>query len=166
MVLDELCNQFHLKSQRDIGPSQIATFTYSDMPVMLLRPISYMNLSGRAIKKALSVREIYDFSRVMIVLDDINLPFGYLRLRPGGSAGGQKGLKSILDVLETTEIPRLRIGIGNSFKDAAKYVLSPFNRKEREDLPFILNAATSAIKLFLDEGIRAAMDKFNKNVLE
>jgi PTH1 family peptidyl-tRNA hydrolase len=125
-----------------------------------------MNLSGRAVKKILDYYRISDYSRILIILDDINLPFGVIRLRPDGSAGGQKGLVSIINELQTNKIPRLRIGIGNSFRDAANYVLSPFNKKEKTDLPFIINTTVNAVESFMDEGIDTAMDKYNKNILE
>ena len=166
MVLDEICKEYKLTSHRDIGPSQFASFEYLGNTVFLLRPLSYMNLSGRAVKRFLDHYDISDYSRVMIILDDINLPFGVIRLRPSGSAGGQKGLLSVLKELNTKEIPRMRIGVGNSFKDAADYVLSPFNKKEKADLPFIINAAVNATKSFMDDGIDIAMDKYNKNILE
>ena len=166
MVLDEICKEYKLKSHRDIGPSQIASFDYSQSEVFLMRPLSYMNLSGRAVKRFLVNHDIYDYSRVLLILDDINLPFGVIRLRPSGSAGGQKGLLSVIKELNTNEIPRMRIGIGNSFKDAADYVLSPFNKREKADLPFIINAAVNATKSFMDDGIDLAMDKYNKNILE
>jgi PTH1 family peptidyl-tRNA hydrolase len=166
MVLDDICKQFKLKSHRDIGPSQFASFDYSESNVFLMRPLSYMNLSGRAVKRFLENHNISDYSKVLIILDDINLPFGVLRLRSSGSAGGQKGLVSVIKELNTDKIPRMRIGIGDSFRDAADYVLSPFSKKEKADLPFIINAAVNAVKLFIDDGIDAVMDKYNKNILE
>ena len=166
MVLDEICRKNKLKSIRDVGPSQSVSYTCSGHPVMLVRPLTYMNLSGRAVKRFVDKNNISDYSKVLIVCDDINLPFGVLRLRSSGSAGGQKGLVSIIRELGTQEFPRLRVGIGDTFRDAAEYVLSPFTKKEKSDLPFIIHAAVEAIETFITEGTLTAMSIHNKNVLD
>lgn len=134
-------------------------------PVLLVKPTTYMNLSGQAVHQVVDYFKIQDLSKLLIVLDDFHLPFGTLRLKPSGSAGGQKGLQSILQALKTTHIARLRIGIGNGFTDASAYVLSPFNRNEQKELPHILEWAADAIESFVAHGIEASMSQFNRNVL-
>ncbi len=86
-------------------------------------------------------------------------------MRPRGSDGGHKGLRSIFHSLKTEEIPRLRIGIGDHYTDASDYVLSPFTREEQLHLPFILDQAVEAVRLFITDGIEQAMSRFNRNVL-
>ena len=102
----------------------------------------------------------------MIVLDDMDIPFGYIRLRKKGGSAGHKGLESIIYHLGTEEFPRLRIGIGKSDGDPVDYVLSPFTEEEREKLPEILELACDAVELWVSEGIDRAMSVYNKRVKE
>jgi PTH1 family peptidyl-tRNA hydrolase len=127
---------------------------------------TFMNNSG------IAVRELYeDFSlsleNILIVLDDINLPFGKLRLRSKGSNGGHNGLHSIIYHLDSENIPRLRIGIGNTEnKETSDWVLSKFSEEEEKALPEILEKAKEAVFIWKDESIDVAMSKINENQKE
>lgn len=133
--------------------------------ITLLKPKTYMNLSGGAVASYLNNHNI-NLSNILIICDDINLPFGVIRIRPKGSDGGQKGLRSIITSLGTQEIPRLRLGIGDDFDDAVEYVLSPFRKSEITNLTLIINVAVEAIEYFVLHGIESAMNKFNRNYLK
>jgi PTH1 family peptidyl-tRNA hydrolase len=166
MVLDGICKNRKLKFSRTSGPYQSTAFTFRGEKVILIKSRTYMNESGRAVNKAINEMRLKDLSRLLVISDDINLPFGSLRIRAEGSAGGQKGLQSIIDSLGTSQFPRLRIGIGDHFSDAVEYVLSPFGKKELENLPFILQYAMEAVESFLAEGLTQTMSRFNRNFLE
>ncbi len=166
MVLDRICKKHKLKFTRAAGPFQSVSLTYAGEEVRLIKSRTYMNDSGRAVIKAVKAAQLSNYSRLLIIADDINLPFGSLRLREGGSAGGQKGLQSVIHSLGTNQFPRLRIGIGDHFSDATEYVLSPFSKKEMEDLPFVLQYAMEAVESFVAEGLTQTMSKYNRNFLE
>ena len=130
--------------------------------VMLLKPHTYMNRSGR------SVRELTDFYKVacedvMVVLDDMALLPGRLRIRGFGSAGGHKGLSDVLAAMGTDMVPRLRIGIGQpgEFMDTTDFVLSPFGPGEAETIADAVDRAASAVEDWLFKGLNYVMDKYN-----
>ncbi|MFC1555686.1 aminoacyl-tRNA hydrolase [candidate division KSB1 bacterium] len=131
--------------------------------VMILKPVTYMNRSGFAVQHAVSYYNI-DISKILIVLDELDLPFGTFRFRRTGSDGGNKGLRSIITQLGTEDFSRLRIGIRNRDKIAnpSSYVLSKFAKAEENKLPELLDNADSAVECFIKEGIREAMNRFNK----
>ncbi|MCK6618960.1 MAG: aminoacyl-tRNA hydrolase [Calditrichaceae bacterium] len=166
MAVDRVSDRFRGDFKKSKGLYLFSKIVISNLPVLVAKPLTYMNLSGQAARHLLDYFKISDFSRVLIVLDDFNLPFGTLRLKPSGTAGGQKGLLSILRTFNTDAIPRLRIGIGGSFGDASSYVLSPFSRNEQKVLPEILDWAADAIESFVVQGIDKTMSHYNRNILE
>lgn len=133
--------------------------------VLLVQPLTYMNLSGLAVRSLVRKRGIDPVS-LLVINDDLDLPFGALRLRPGGSAGGHRGVQSIIDHLGACDFPRLRIGIGRPTLsgEVTDYVLSPFPWADREQLADILEQAAAAACLWVTEGIEAAMNRYNRNV--
>lgn len=166
MALDLWQKNFNLKFTRDVGPSQVAFYNILRKKVIFVRPLTFMNLSGRAVRKIVEKYRLSDYSKLLVISDDLNLPFGSIRLRGGGSAGGQKGLKSLISELGTSEFPRLRIGIGPGYSDSVRYVLSPFNKKEKRDLQLILDMAVEAGETFMAAGLEKTMSQYNKNYLE
>jgi PTH1 family peptidyl-tRNA hydrolase len=129
--------------------------------VLLLKPETFMNLSGRSVAQAQRFYKL-EPADLLVVCDDLSLPFGKLRLRPGGSDGGQKGLRDIAAHLGTDLFPRLRIGIGERGEvDAADYVLSRFRSAERPIIDDALILATQAVAVWVTQGIDAAMNRFN-----
>jgi PTH1 family peptidyl-tRNA hydrolase len=128
---------------------------------LLCKPLSYMNVSGEVVGPLARYFKI-EPAEMLVVLDDMALPLGKLRLRPGGSAGGHNGLKSIIQHLGTNEIPRLRIGIGSAAHgDAVDHVLGRFAQEEREELGAGLNLALDAITCVRQRGLQPAMNQFN-----
>jgi len=134
--------------------------------LILLKPTTYMNLSGRAVQHHLAAAKV-PLDRLLIVTDDLALPFGELRLRGKGSDGGHNGLKDITATLGHANYARLRLGIGAEFSAGRQvdYVLSPFTRQEQADMPFVIDAAVACVHTWVFRGLGEAMGAHNKNVL-
>jgi len=130
----------------------------------LLKPSTYMNLSGKAVNYWLQQNKI-EKQNLLVVVDDLALPFGTLRLRKRGSAGGHNGLKNIDECTGGEDYARLRIGIGHAFNTGGQidYVLGELSEDEKKLLPVILDRAVECIKCFVTEGPDRAMTKFNQN---
>jgi peptidyl-tRNA hydrolase, PTH1 family len=139
---------------------RVAKGTVGEIPVELLLPSTYMNLSGNAVRKKMRQSQA-ELEHLLIVVDDIYLPFGKMRLRQEGGTGGHKGLRSIEEQLQTQGYARLRMGIGlNSLEEATDleaYVLSPFHQEEQEQLPQFLEQGVKVLECWLQEGIEAAI---------
>lgn len=131
--------------------------------VMLFEPMTYMNLSGEAVKSA-SSSKMEDRKDLLVISDDVSLPLGRIRLRDNGSSGGHNGLESIIGNIGA-DFSRLRLGVGEAplEADMAAYVLSPFSRKERPALNEAMEKAVDAIEIWLKEGINKAMNSCNNN---
>ena len=129
---------------------------------LLLKPETFMNLSGRSVRQALQFYKLDPAADLLVLCDDLALPLGKLRLRGGGSDGGQKGLRDIAAHLGTTDFARLRIGIGDRGPiDAADYVLGRFRPAERPIIDDALIAATQAVAVWVTQGLDPAMNRFN-----
>ncbi len=156
-------DSFRFKSSFD---AEIAEARRGSDRVWLVKPQSYMNLSGGPVARVASYYKT-EPSDVVVVYDDVALPFGSIRVRPDGSAGGHKGMISIIEQLGTEAFPRIRIGIAQPSgrkKSLAGYVLDDFDTAERKELPAILDQATDAFELIADKNISKAMARFNKRV--
>ena len=166
LVTDKLAHFFKIEQAFLEEKYAVAVTLYKDKTVALLKPITFMNLSGQAVHEFL---ENYDvrLDDMLVVYDDVYLDFGTLRLRPSGSDGGHKGMHSIIFELITENIPRLRIGIKNEENPdyLVDYVLSEFTDEEKKNLDKILNAARDAVLCFMEEGIETAMNKYNRSFL-
>jgi PTH1 family peptidyl-tRNA hydrolase len=130
--------------------------------LLLLKPNTYMNLSGKAVAFWMQKEKI-PLENVLVIVDELQLDLGTIRLRGKGSDGGHNGLKSIQASLNTVDYARLRIGIGRSFHpgEQVRYVLGPWSAEERKVLPDVLTAGAEAIKTFVAIGLKLAMDKVN-----
>ncbi len=150
--------QFSNKTQLRSSVSQGSILGES---VSLLKPLTFMNLSGEAIKVALDYWKI-EVSRLLVLVDDIDLPFGELRLRAGSGPGTHNGLKNIETCLQTNRYPRLRIGIGESREgDLADFVLGKFSSAEEEHLSEIFEKVVQTIEIWLNHGLNRAMNFAN-----
>ena len=133
--------------------------------VRLVKPQTYMNLSGAALKPYTRRPFWTPAADLLVVVDDVALPVGRYRFRPSGSAGGHNGLKSVQQTLATQEYGRLRVGIEPTDRrevgDLADFVLAPFGKVERQEILDLLPTLTGAAELWLREGITAAMNKYN-----
>ena len=132
--------------------------------VVLLKPLTFMNRSGRSVRQAMDFFKMTP-ADVMVIVDDMALMPGRIRLRPGGSAGGHNGLKDIIEQLGTQEFNRLRIGIGASpFDDARNYVLGSFNVDQRQRVDAAIGQVPDAMTCWMDQDIHAAMTRFNAEI--
>jgi PTH1 family peptidyl-tRNA hydrolase len=140
---------------------QFAEIEIDSRRVLLSKPETFMNLSGRSVGEAVRFFKL-PLADLLVVCVDLSLPVGKLRIRPGGSDGGQKGLRDIAAALGTDAFPRLRIGIGDQKDlDAADYVLSRFRPGERSTIDDALILAIQAVAVWVTQGIDAAMNRFN-----
>ena len=140
----------------------IAHMRLKNKQLVLLKPSTYMNLSGNAVRYWKD-KENIDINNILVCVDDIALPFGAIRLKPRGSDAGHNGLKNIAAMLGTDAYPRLRFGIGDNYPRGCQidYVLGEFPPDEREALPGRLKEAVEAIRCFCLEGLATAMNRFN-----
>jgi peptidyl-tRNA hydrolase, PTH1 family len=164
MVVNEIARRHGL--QWSTAPSQVpdafVTKKYGTDPLLLAKPLTYMNRSGEAVA---ALARYYDIAPadLLIVIDEAALPFGKLRARARGSAGGHNGLKSIIDRLGTQEFPRLRLGVGrgDGRRDLADHVLATFEPDERQELESIIAKAADAAEMFAVDDIFKVMNVYN-----
>ncbi len=164
MLIDKLAADSGATVKRRECRSLIGTASIERERVKLIKPQTYMNLSGEAVACLIDRYEVGDVARSMIVVsDDLALPFGTIRLRARGSAGGHNGLKSIIATLGTNEFVRLRIGIQPSHpvSDAKSFVLDEFPRAQRQEVKEILARGAEAVRSVLRDGIAKAMSIYN-----
>jgi len=161
-VLDNFAKEenIHFETQK-LG--DIAVYKFKGRTFILLKPNTYMNLSGKAVKYWMTKEKI-PLENILVICDDLNIPFSSLRLKPKGSAGGHNGLKDINDKLNIQQYARLRFGVGNSFSKGRQsdYVLGKWNKEELLDLPEKLDKINNVIKSFGLIGISKTMNEFNK----
>jgi PTH1 family peptidyl-tRNA hydrolase len=162
MALDRLAERLEVKFSRLENKALVAKADHQGNRVILAKPHTYMNLSGQSIGALLRFYKV-PHSNFLVCYDDVDLPLGTIRLRPGGGSAGQKGMVSIIERIGTEEFPRLRLGIGRppGRMDAAAYVLQDFSAAEKEILPEALERAVDAILLFISESLEAAMNRYN-----
>ena len=161
LTLDRLADR--QKKDFDLSRHAFTTdFRYKGKHFHLIKPTTYMNLSGKAINFWLQELKI-PVKHMLIIVDDIALPFGKIRIREKGSSAGHNGLENIEKVLGTNAYQRIRIGIGDDFYKGKQvdYVLSRFNQEEMEELPFVMDKACDAILSFGTIGIERTMNFFN-----
>jgi PTH1 family peptidyl-tRNA hydrolase len=162
LALDRLASALELTWKTDrLG--DICEFKHKGRTFILLKPSTYMNLSGKAAKYWLDKKKI-DKERMLIVVDEINLPFGKLRLRGNGSDGGHNGLKNITEVLQTPNYARLRVGVGGDFAKGkqVEYVLGTWTDEEMAALPPVLDSCAAIIRSFGMSGLELTMTQYNK----
>lgn len=165
-VVDHLADVWHLDAWRKDGEALTANGTLGGEKVRLVKPLTYMNLSGQVLRPYLR-RPFWTAARdLLVVVDDVALPVGRFRLRARGSAGGHNGLKSIEHHLKSQEYGRLRIGIKPADErrevgNLADFVLDRFGRAEAEEVRALMPTFTSAVETWMKEGIEVAMNRFN-----
>ena len=164
MLVDLLARQSNAAVKRAECRALVGRAEIEGRAVELVKPQTYMNLSGESVACLLRKRpELKPSSDLVVVSDDIALPFGSIRLRPSGSSGGQKGLKNIIDVLGTDEFLRLRIGIKpeHPVGDTAAYVLERFPRAQHAEVEKVLERGAEALRAVIRDGIDKAMSLYN-----
>ena len=160
-VLNHLAKQNEIEFEtRKLGA--LATYKFKGRTFLLLKPNTFMNLSGKAVKYWLD-KENIPLENLLVITDDLNLPFGTLRLKTKGSNGGHNGLKDIANSLNTSKFTRLRFGIGNNFKkkDQVDFVLSKWNNEESNNLGQLIDKNVEIIFSTIKKGTEFAMNKYN-----
>ena len=162
MLVDRLASRLQTRVARDECRALVGRAEIDNQVVELVKPQTYMNLSGEAVSGLLA-KGGRSIERLVVISDDLALPFGTMRIRSKGSHGGQNGLRSIIDCLKTQDFIRLRIGIQpeHPIRDAAKFVLENFAKGDAETLEKILDESADAVQTIVKEGVDAAMGRFN-----
>lgn len=156
-LADSLSLSFSIGRYGDIAEGRI-----KNQQIVILKPSTYMNLSGNAVRYWKDKEKI-DIDHILVLVDDIALPFGAIRIKPSGSDAGHNGLKNIAQMLGTQAYPRLRFGVGNDFPRGCQidYVLGHFTLDQRQQLPVRVDIAVDAVKEYVLAGLQKAMCDFN-----
>jgi PTH1 family peptidyl-tRNA hydrolase len=164
MVLDQLAGKLDTSFSKMKMNALMTAVRYKGCRIILLKPQTFMNLSGKAAASFIRFYKL-PLENLLVVYDDVDLPFQTLRMRPNGGDAGQKGVRSIIQELGTKDFPRLRVGINRppGRMSVSSYVLLNFSDQEVETLPFVLDQAADAILAFVELGLNQAMTTFNQN---
>ena len=163
MVLDQLADELDTSFTKVKMNALMTAVRWKGERLILIKPQTFMNLSGQAVSSFLRFYKL-PLENMLVVYDDVDLPFEALRLKPDGGDAGQKGVGSIIQQLGTQQFPRLRVGIGRppGRTPVSDYVLQDFSRDEKENLPFVLGQAVLAAQHVIEFGLNAAMTRFNQ----
>ena len=161
MVVDALASYAGIRLKRNEFQAVIGEGEIDGEKVLLAKPQTFMNLSGESVA-GITARK-GGLGRLIVIVDDLALPFGVIRLRRKGSHGGHNGLRSINDCLKTSDYFRLRIGISpdHQLSNTKRFVLAPFSKSERADLPDVISRSAQAVRTVIKDGIDRAMSEFN-----
>jgi PTH1 family peptidyl-tRNA hydrolase len=162
MLVDVLASRMQTAVKREECRSLVGRGVLHEGTVELAKPQMYMNLSGEAVK-CLIAKDGRAVERLIVISDDLAIPFGSIRVRPKGTHGGQNGLRSIIDKLGTQEFTRVRIGIqpDHPIADASRFVLDRFGKGDAATLEKVLAEAADAVEAIIRDGVEAAMQRFN-----
>jgi PTH1 family peptidyl-tRNA hydrolase len=161
VVIDELARRAGVSCDREIHGALVGK-AFAPVPMLLAKPVTFMNLSGQAVRGLVDFHKV-ELADILIVADDVNLPLGRLRARPGGTAGGHNGFKSIAQHLGTDRFARLRVGVGrgDDRRDLADHVLARFDADETAAIDDAIVRAADAVEVFAAAGIAEVMNRFN-----
>jgi PTH1 family peptidyl-tRNA hydrolase len=165
MLIDRLAVRLNARGLKVQSKAIVTSGIYQDRKIILAKPQTYMNLSGQSIQGLANFYKL-PLENLLVAHDDLDLPFGTIRMRPGGGPGGQKGVASTIVQLGTKDFARLRLGIGRppGRMDPAAYVLQDFSRDENKSLSEILDRAADAALEFVMNGLDKAMNKYNGSI--
>ena len=165
MLIDRIAVRLNARGMKVQSKAIVMTTAHEDNKLILAKPQTFMNLSGQSVQGLVHFYKI-PLTNVMILSDDLDIPFGTIRIRPGGGPGGQRGMASTIEQLGTKDFPRLRLGIGRppGRMDPKDYVLQDFSKDDLKLLPEILDRAADAALEFVMKGLNAAMNKFNGGI--
>jgi len=159
--VERLVQRHNLAFARVMFKAMIASGMVAETRTLLAKPLTFMNLSGQAVRPLLRWYRVSPLD-LLVIYDDLDLPLGRIRLRQTGSSGGHKGMASIIEALGGDEFPRLRVGIGRPLHgEPPDYVLSDFTRDESIAMEYAYDQAVAAVETFLASGITVAMNRFN-----
>lgn len=162
-TIDILAEKYQIKMGKSLFRAQVGRGTIAGEKVVLVKPLTFMNLSGTAIRPIVRFYKSDPAKELIVIYDDADLDVGKLRIRAKGSAGSHNGMKNIVEQLATTEFARVRIGIGKRPEqtDMVDYVLSTFPPDERKEVESAMEKAAQAVSVILEKGCDAAMNQFN-----
>ena len=165
LAVDALIQKLGFSSSKVQSKAIINTGSLQSQKVILAKPQTYLNLSGQAVSGLVNFYKI-PLNHLLVINDDVDIPFGTIRIRPGGGSAGQKGVGSIIEKLGTQEFARMRLGVGRppGQMSTPDYVLQKFSKDEEEFLRNFLDKADLAVEEFILNGLDAAMNKFNGTV--
>ncbi len=163
MAVDELANRAAIRVERPEGKALVGRGKLAGEEILLAKPQTYMNLSGISVRELLAKYEL-DITDLLVMWDEVQLPLGIIRIHPDGSAGSHNGAQSVINALGTQEFARLRLGCGpdHPLNSRREHVLRPMRKVELEAAAEMIDEAGNAVETILQEGIDAAMNKFNR----
>jgi len=166
LAIDELSDALNIQVRRIKFKAMLGEGRFGDSKVVLVKPMTFMNESGRAVAPLIHFYKL-PLSNLLVIHDDLDLPLGTLRLRPSGGTSGQRGMASIITQLGTQEFPRMRLGIGRppGQMDPVDYVLKDFLPSEQDLLKIVLQTAVEASQTFITEGLTKTMNKYNGEII-
>ena len=167
MVIDRIAVRLNAQGIKVQAKAIVTNALVQERKLILAKPQTYMNLSGQSVQGLLHFYKI-PIENLIVAHDDLDLPFGTIRIRPGGGPGGQRGMASTIEQLGTKDFPRLRLGIGRppGRMDPKDYVLQDFSKEDQKLLPDVLDRAADAALTFVIDGLNKAMNKYNGDIRE
>ena len=164
LAVDRIAEQCGVRVNNRNCRAQTARTRIAGHEVVLAKPETFMNLSGGSVRELVHEYEMQPEQDLVLLYDEMDLPFGTLRVRPRGRSAGHNGVESVIDALGTQEIMRVRMGIApdHPVGDGARYVLSQFKKSELPAVGEVLDSAAEAVRVILGEGVQAAMNRFNR----
>lgn len=167
LAVDALLSKYNLTLDKEMFHGQYVKTKIRGEEVIVVKPQTFMNLSGECIGKMCRYFKI-EPEDVFVMYDDMEIRFGQLRIRGNGSSGGHNGIKSLIQHLGTQTFPRIKIGVGRpkSEKSVISHVLAQFSAEQEKHLPIILEATVGAVEYFIDEDMKTAMNMYNKMIIE
>jgi PTH1 family peptidyl-tRNA hydrolase len=163
LTLDRLAERHGIRINRKDSKALAGEGEIDGHPVMLAKPQTYMNLSGTSLAPLMEKHSI-GLDRLVVVYDELDLPWLTLKIKPKGSAAGHNGMKSVIGSLKSNEFVRVRMGIhpGNPIRDGAEFVLAPIKRSQRKEMDEFIDYTADAVRSIIAEGVEKAMTKFNR----
>jgi PTH1 family peptidyl-tRNA hydrolase len=167
MLIDRIAVRLNARGMKVQSKAIVMNTTHEDRKLILAKPQTFMNLSGQSVQGLAHFYKV-PFTNMMVLSDDLDIPFGTIRIRASGGPGGQRGMASIIEKLGTKDFPRLRLGIGRppGRMDPAAYVLQSFSRDEMQTLSEVLDHGAEAVLAFVTHGLNKAMNEYNGDVRE
>jgi PTH1 family peptidyl-tRNA hydrolase len=168
LAVDRIAEQCGVRVNNRHCRAQTARTRIAGHEVVLAKPETYMNLSGQSVSELVREYQAQPEEDLVLLYDELDLPFGSLRVRPRGRSAGHNGAESVIAALGTQEITRIRMGIGPDYPvgDGAKYVLSQFKKSQLPVVDQVLDQAADAVRVILADGVQAAMNRFNRKAEE
>jgi PTH1 family peptidyl-tRNA hydrolase len=163
LVIDRLAQQHSIRVTRPDSRALIGEGMLEGKPVLLAKPQTFMNLSGTSVKPLMEKHGLLP-ADLILVYDELDLPWGTLRIKPKGSAAGHNGVISVIGSLGTQEFPRVRLGVepAHPVRDGAEYLLAPFKRSQEKELDELVSLGADAVRSIIADGVEKSMTKFNR----